>query len=85
MATSSFHDMLSTLASSGAIKPDEERFFLYNYQFFEKNRMGIMETYPHSWVAALNERLYSSPTLKELENQMDRMPESTYAYIEQIP
>jgi len=85
MAGPSFADALNTFVGTGAVKPRDVDAFVKNYQFFDGQRSSIREKYPHSWVAALDNSLYSSSSLKELEKRMDGLTNGDYAYIEQIP
>lgn len=87
MATAgpSFADALNTFVGTGAIKPQDVDAFTKNYWFFERQRSHISETYAHSWVAALDDKLYASSALRELEKQIDGLTNSEYTYIEQIP
>jgi hypothetical protein len=83
----SFYDTLKALEGTGAVQPSQRDKFLENYEFFEKLRPVILQKYPHSWVAAVEEKLYAGSTLRGLETELDALPRQagSYAYIEQIP
>jgi hypothetical protein len=85
MAGPSFADTMSALVATGAIKPQEVDTYMKNYYFFEYQRPKITEKFPHSWVAALDDQLYSNSSLKDLEARMDSLSNGGFAYIEQIP
>jgi hypothetical protein len=87
MATAgpNFADTVRILVSTGAMKPQEIDSYMKNYYFFERQRSMITEKFPHSWVASLDDQLYSNSSLKDLEAQMDSLSNGGYAYIEQVP
>jgi hypothetical protein len=80
-----FIDLIDRLLQANAISQTDYSLMKSNYDHFKQNRSLIEQQYPHRWVAALDNDIYSAASFRELQATLKPLPGSQYAYIVQLP
>ena len=85
MADQTVEEALQIFRSAELLSSSTEERILRSYEFFEEERGRITQKYPHQWVAVFENKIFSNENLRRLEDEIDKIPNSEYAYIEKIP
>lgn len=85
MSGPTYREVVEFLFRSGGISAAERRLRLENYQFYQDHRNEIVKdaTLKTQWIASLNHRIESGPSLNAIQAEIANKPNSDCAYIAQ--
>jgi len=79
-----FKEYADQLVKEGALSSDDRDKLFANWKFFESQREKIKQEFRLQWVAALDNQLFSAPTLRDLTSKLDPK-NGAHVYIEKVP
>jgi hypothetical protein len=76
--------ILLHLAAIDSLTAEDILKYRQNFEFFVENRVTLEERFNGQWVASIDQHFYGNPRLSNLHNDIEHIPNSNRAYIEQI-
>jgi len=69
---------------AGAISEDQARHYLANYRYYERQWSDLERNHAGRWAASLNGQIYLADSLIQAQQEIEHLPHTRTAYIEQV-